>query len=627
MNTNQGQSSSREKRRHPRVNASNFMGYVLFDEKQNRLGRGEGRILNLSQGGALIETPKPLLGSFVELTISSSKKNNLQIKGRIVYARKPDNSDFYLTGIEFIGCDDEQINDLIASVRAYNSSAKVIIIDDEPTTRSFLENILRKRGFQTWQAENGRVAINEIHSAPPDLIISDVVMPELGGFELCTRLRESPATADIPFIFLSVKGDPADQLKGLRMGADEYLVKPFKAAEILKAVEKVMEKSTRMKGLRSDVDIAGSLAKIGLIEVIQMIEFNEKTGALFLLSSSNSVTGAVYIRQGQVVNAVSGDLGGEEAFYDLAAQSDGFFKFHIQETIPARKIHKKNISILMEASRLIDEATSLRSLVSTMDVRLTLLTSAVPSHVVDRVTADTLRHIMNLIRSGRTINEITSSAGISRLRTAAVLAELINCGIVTEQTAGQKADLEILPEKPGAPQEDSRVKGNLVQRLKRLEESSFTGTIKVHGRSKPGAIYIEDGMVVNAMFGRTAGRKAIFRIFSEHGGSCSETEGPVETDRSIDAPLSDLIRDAEEEIAWRRNLKTDLSATGIIVSDNSLEKETAIQKDPLKFRLLQAIRENTSINDIIDSSPFPDLETCRLINEWRKKGFIQLKSM
>lgn len=621
------QDSINEKRRYPRINTSSFIEYTLFDEKENRLEHGEGRKLNLSQGGALLESQKPLLGSYVVLVIPVLKKNNLQIKGRIVYTRKPDNSSFYLTGIEFIEAGDEQINDLIAFVKAYNSCTKVMVIDDDPTTRFFLENILRKREFQTWQAENGRVALNEISVAQPDLIISDVIMPEMGGFELCAKLREAPDTADIPFIFLSVKDDPVDQLKGLRMGADEYLVKPFKPADILQAINKVMEKTARLRGLQADVDIEGSLARIGLIEVIQMIEFNEKTGTLFLLSPSGGVNGAVYIKEGQVINAVSGDLDGKEAFYDLAAQSDGFFKFNIHDTIPSQKIRQKNMNLLMEASRLLDEAADLRPLVSSMDVRLTLRTSSVPGHVVERISAETLRSIMNLIRSGQAINEIPGSAGISRVRAAAAIADLINCGIVTEQKVGQKAELEILPESPGSPREDDRVKGKLIDRLKHMEKNSFTGTISIRGRSKPAWIYIEDGRIANAGFGQATGKKALFRIFSEHGGSYSETQGPLEINRRIDAPLPDLIQEAEAEIVWRRNLKTDLSAISVLISGNSLDAQKEIHKDPSKFRLLKAIRSNSVLKDIIDSSFLPDLETCRLIDEWRKNGIVVFKRL
>lgn len=627
MNKKHVQDSVIDKRRYFRINTSNFIEYILFDEKHNKLERGEGRKLNLSQGGALLETRKPLLGSHVLIIISKLKKNNIEVKGRIVHSRKPDNSSFYLTGIEFIDPGDEQVTDLIAFVKAYTPGTKVMVIDDDPTTRSFLENILRKRNFQTLQAQNGKAALDEIRFTPPDLIISDIMMPEMGGFELCEKLRESPDTADIPFIFLSVKNDPADQLKGLRMGADEYLVKPFKSDEIIQAINKVMEKASRLKVLRADVDIEGSLARIGLIEVIQMIEFNEKTGTLFLLSPPGKVKGAVYINEGQVVNAVSGELDGEEAFYELAARTEGFFKFNIHEKTPGNKIPQKNMTLLIEASRLIDEEAALRSLVSSMDARLTLLTSAIPSHVIDRIPAETLRSIMNLIRSGRTINEIPSGSGISRARAAAVLADLINCGVVTEQKVGRGSDLEVIPEITGPPQEYDRVKGKLVERLKRMNETSFTGIISIRGRSEPASIYIEEGMIANAMFGKTTGRKALFRILSEHGGSYKETEGRAEIKKSIDAPLSDLIRDADAEIAWRRNLKTDFSSVGIIVYDAGFQEQGAIQEDPFKYQLLQITRGYPTLKDIIDASPFPDLETCRLIDEWRKNGILAFKHL
>lgn len=427
------QRPSEEKRRHPRVNTSNYIEYRLFDENENTLDRGEGQTLDLSQGGALLETERPLQGAFVVLTIPDLEGNTVQIQGRVANTRKPDNSRFYRTGVEFTGAKDEPINDIIAFVKTYNRSRKVLIIDDEPSTRTILERILRKDGFQTWQAQNGKVALEKIRSVQPDLIISDILMPELDGFELITKLRETPETQDIPFIFLSVKDDPVDQLKGFRMGANEYLVKPFTSAGILDAVKRVMEKADRIKGLREDVDISGSLGRIGLIEVVQIIEFNDKTGELFLLTPSGRVTGAVYINQGQVVNAVSGNLDGEEAFYDLSVQTDGFFKFHIRETLSENKIRHENMGLLMEASRLLDEAATLRSLVSAMDARL-VLTNADSQNAVNKgVPTDARQRILDLVRDGKTVQEIITGAGLSRPRVAALLSELINSSVISEK--------------------------------------------------------------------------------------------------------------------------------------------------------------------------------------------------
>ena len=429
-----------EKRKHPRFSTSNSIQYVLFDESRNELERGDGRTLDLSRGGVLLETPHPLRGSLVLLTILDMKGKTIEVEGRVANSRKPEHADFYLTGVEFTDSDDEPINAAIAFIKAFNSGLKVMIIDDDPTTRSFLDRILRKQGFQIRQAQDGKEALEQLRITQPDLIISDIIMPELDGFKLFTALRESKETEEIPFIFLSVKSDPVDQLKGLRMGADEYLVKPFVAADILEAVDKVMKKTERMKGLKNDVDIVGNLSQISLIDVIQMIEFNEKSGELFLLSPTSDVTGAVYIREGQIVNAVSGSLDGEEAFYDLAAQKDGFFKFYIREAVVGDKIGQENMTLLMEASRLADEAGSLDSRLSAMNNPLVLSTPDMPDDVGERVSAEDLVRVLDLVRSGKSAAEIIAGANMSRPRAASVLADLIHCGVVAEQQTTSPED-------------------------------------------------------------------------------------------------------------------------------------------------------------------------------------------
>ena len=549
-----------QRRKHPRINIANKIGYILFDAKKNKLGRGEGRALNLSQGGVLIETQKPLKGSFVAIKADIPQKSNPRLIGRILHNHKHDNSAFHLTGLEFVGSRHDQINDLIAFFNVYNSYKKAIVIDCDPVTCRFLESILQKRSFQIWQAQSGKSAMNLIWSVQPDLIISDIVMPEPGGLDLYQTLRESPTTVDIPFIFISGENDPMDPLRGLRMGADEFLVRPLNKDSFLQAVDRVMERVSRLKGLKEDIDIAGNLKRIGLIDAIQMIENNGQTGTLFLLSPANNVTGAVYIKEGKVVNAVSGNLDGEEAFFDLAAQTNGFFKFHSHELTASNKILQENFALLMETTRLLDEAAALRHLVSGMDVRLTPLASTTQNHLFDGIPAETLSNLMNLIRSGSTINEVVANAGISRPRVSAILANLINCGVATDQKAEEK-NPGIFSDKPSSPPEDKRVQGNLYKLLMHIEKISYTGTLTIHGRSRPGAIYIENGRIVNAQFGETTGREAFFRIFSERGGTCTETKGPFEIERVIDASISELFDDAQAEIALRKNLKTDFPAT------------------------------------------------------------------
>lgn len=109
-----------EKRRQPRISISNIVSCILFDENKKRIGNEKGRILNLSQNGALLETSKPLSGSFVVLTSINLNGRILKVKGSIANTRKSDKEGLYLTGIEYIGPKDEQRSAVIAFIKIHN---------------------------------------------------------------------------------------------------------------------------------------------------------------------------------------------------------------------------------------------------------------------------------------------------------------------------------------------------------------------------------------------------------------------------------------------------------------------------------------------------------------------------
>ena len=109
-----------DKRRHPRINISNVVSYNLFDENKKRIGSGKGRIQNLSQNGALLETSKPLSGSFIVLASINLNGNIIKVKGNIANTRKTDREGQYMAGIEFIGPKDEQRNAVIAFIKIHN---------------------------------------------------------------------------------------------------------------------------------------------------------------------------------------------------------------------------------------------------------------------------------------------------------------------------------------------------------------------------------------------------------------------------------------------------------------------------------------------------------------------------
>lgn len=112
----------------------------------------------------------------------------------------------------------------------------ILVIEDEPAIRSNIQEILELEGFQVITADRGSTGLQQIQNRTPDLIICDIMMPDLDGYQVLENLRQAPQTKLIPFIFLTAKNTREDTRKGMNLGANDYLVKPFTNQELLEAI-------------------------------------------------------------------------------------------------------------------------------------------------------------------------------------------------------------------------------------------------------------------------------------------------------------------------------------------------------------------------------------------------------
>src|SRR5262245_30013611 len=110
---------------------------------------------------------------------------------------------------------------------------RILVIEDEPQMRRNICTILQLEDFHVIDAENGRVGAEQARADEPDLILCDVMMPELDGYRVLEQLRGDKQTATIPFIFLTAKGEKKDFRAGMNLGADDYLAKPVTTEELL----------------------------------------------------------------------------------------------------------------------------------------------------------------------------------------------------------------------------------------------------------------------------------------------------------------------------------------------------------------------------------------------------------
>lgn len=172
---------------------------------------------------------------------------------------------------------------------------KVFLVDDEKTLVKALKFNLEKEGFQVEEAFDGEEALEKVFKVNPDIIILDLMLPGLDGFEVCREIRKKE---DIPIIMLTAKGEDIDKVLGLELGADDYMTKPFNPRELVARIKAILRRSSvQNEGLRKQIQI-GTL-RIDLLQHRVRLEEREidltaKEFALLSFLASNA--GRVYSR-------------------------------------------------------------------------------------------------------------------------------------------------------------------------------------------------------------------------------------------------------------------------------------------------------------------------------------------
>lgn len=147
-----------------------------------------------------------------------------------------------------------------------SKQATILIIDDLPTNLGLLFNALRQVPYRVLVHTSGQAALNAIHEASPDLILLDVMMPGMDGFETCRRLKADPKVADIPVLFLTALSDATDELRGFEVGGVDYIIKPIKVPTVLARVQTHL----KLRALQQAMAIRNAELEAALKQVRQL---------------------------------------------------------------------------------------------------------------------------------------------------------------------------------------------------------------------------------------------------------------------------------------------------------------------------------------------------------------------
>lgn len=212
-----------------------------------------------------------------------------------------------------------------AKQRRARMSKRLLIVDDEPNLLRALEAFLTAEGFDVTTARSGAEALVKIAQTVPDLIISDIRMPGMNGYELARQLRDASRTALVPIVFLTAKGETGDRVEGFRAGVDAYFTKPFVPDELLAMIKNILTRIERTHA-----------------QIAKLVGRAEKQGAAF---HDESLTEA----ENRIATSVARGLSNKE----IAAEMD--ISVRTVENHISHILDKKNFSNRVEIARYVLE--------------------------------------------------------------------------------------------------------------------------------------------------------------------------------------------------------------------------------------------------------------------------------
>jgi len=235
----------------------------------------------------------------------------------------------------------------------------VLIIDDDETTHELLGEYMMLAGYTPLRATNALEGLTIMEERVPDLVLLDIQMPEMDGFQAMELIRKSEGLKDLPVIFLTGLDRPNLKVKALEMGAEDYVVKPFNKAELLARVKAALRRCARYRRLEGAME--GRLSDVTLPELLQTLEIGRKDAHVKL----DDIEGELFLEGGMFINARQGSFKGEQALYRLMFLEDG--RFSVRFTGIPDDVRQPPVAVqsaLMEAATYIDEVRLILSGVS-----------------------------------------------------------------------------------------------------------------------------------------------------------------------------------------------------------------------------------------------------------------------
>jgi CheY-like chemotaxis protein len=496
---------------------------------------------------------------------------------------------------------------------------KVLIVDDDPFLVIFLKLHFSEIGIEVEDASNGIEALQKINRFEPDVILSEIPMPRMDGFELHNHLRNNPETENIPLMFLTAKKDLSDQLHGFRMGVEDYVCKPYEIKDLIHRIQRVIERAEKNRIFRTKAEFRGNLSQMVWTDIFQLIELNNKTGELLFLSPEGERIGKTLFSNGRLVNAKAGDFEGEEAFFALMTVKEGFFEFFSKTVHASPLINSSNTSILLQGSRMLEEYQGLLRLLPDLDVSVKFTTNKIPNKIKRNIDNQLMLKIFSLIHKKSSVISILKSGDMSPIRAASILSNLLKQDVLEIESQKMKVI------ENGYNTFPTVIDQKLIKIMSKIEQLILTGILEFPNRVEPQAIFFQKGRLIHAFHGEAIGKKALFRIFREQGGLLNFTRQPILLPSTIEKPLAELLKEGAVEIQKLQKVNKEFFATRLAVNEKKFQEfiNSKIISELLDF--ISLIQQHEKVCEVIDHSELTDSRIYDRLNYLLKTGILEIK--
>jgi CheY-like chemotaxis protein/tetratricopeptide (TPR) repeat protein len=308
----------------------------------------------------------------------------------------------------------------------------LLLVDGDAKSLRVMEVSLKKAGFQVTTAIHGKDALEKVQISPPDLVLSETKMPEMDGLELVHVLKADERFRQIPVVFLTNQKAVEAKVKGLELGAEDYLTKPIYIKEVVTRIRMILQKVEKERAEKKEqkAGFNGGLADMGVVDLVQTFEIGRKTGTIKI---EGERIGYIYFKEGRAIDAELGRLKGENAFYRILNTFEGQFEVSFSPVERPDKIEMSTQGLLMEGMRRLDEWGRMLEQLPPLETVFELDYQALAERLAE--IPDEVNGLLRLFDGRRSLGRVVDDSDFEDLAALGIVSKLYFEGMIREANA------------------------------------------------------------------------------------------------------------------------------------------------------------------------------------------------